>query len=218
MNTLKDEICILVVSDNSAEATNLRRILQFEIAFKPIGPISSDEVSVRQVFELQPDVVLFDTASSDKETLEGIEVLHTCAPETSIIVLCPENAASSLSAQLSHAVKAILTKPLLADTFINAIIQAVRDVNQTRHFKRLTYYGALAMTEELKCDFDTLHKVIERLQTRNLVEAYSTEDDRCWVALAPKGEVVLSELQRLNPELSALEHDVLEFIHRLSSQ
>jgi DNA-binding NarL/FixJ family response regulator len=71
----------------------LRYGLEEDESLKVVGEAGDAESAVRQVAELQPDVVLLDLSMPGMDGLEAIQLIRAASPETGIVVLSGFSAA-----------------------------------------------------------------------------------------------------------------------------
>jgi len=207
-------IRVLIVDDDPAMREHFRSLLQFESDVVTVGMARSGKEASQLAFDLEVDVALVGLPLPDVDSPDSLTIISSGAPEMALIITLPEGASFFPTAPLSHTVKAILTKPSATDI----VVDAIRQANRSREFKRRVYGQALAIAQELNLELDLVHQAIYRLRRSGLVETYLNEENRLWAAITPKGEMVLSQPHPLETGSSTREYNVLQAMYRLFDQ
>jgi pilus assembly protein CpaE len=115
---------LLIVDDIATTRENLAKLLFFAKDVAVVGLAASGQDAIAQASELQPDVILLDLTLPDMDSFAAVETIANGAPRTRFILVTNEGASHYLSGPLVSTVRAILVKPITADTLTKAIRQA----------------------------------------------------------------------------------------------
>ena len=121
-------IRVLLVDDNGEMLTDLRDELSadFEIA----GTAENGEEAVREVFRLDPDIVVLDITMPVMNGLQVASLLHEKRPDTKILFLTIHEEPEYISAAFSAGACGYVTKRRLASD----LRVAIREVYDGRNF------------------------------------------------------------------------------------
>ena len=80
-------IRLLLVDDHEIVRAGLRALLQRQPEMEVVGEAADGAEAVRQVSQLQPDVVLLDITMPDMDGIEAARQIRAVAPQTHILAL-----------------------------------------------------------------------------------------------------------------------------------
>ena len=112
---------LLIVDDIAPTRENLAKLLFFSKDVTVVGLAASGQDAIAQASELRPDIILLDLTLPDMDSLKVVETIANRMPPTRFVLLTNEGAAHYLSGPLAPTVRAILVKPITADTLTKAL-------------------------------------------------------------------------------------------------
>ena len=123
-------ITVLLADDHDLVRTGIRRLLEDVDDIRVVGEAHSGEEAVRQVRELEPDVVLMDLSMPGMGGMEATRKIAAANPRTRVIVLTMH--ADKLYPQ--HLLKAGARGYLTKGASVTEIVHAIRQVMADRHY------------------------------------------------------------------------------------
>jgi two-component system, NarL family, response regulator YdfI len=119
-------IRILIADDHLIIREGLRLILETEDDFELVGEAANGVEVLRQVEEVQPDVILMDLRMPGMDGLTAIEHLHVEHPEIAVVILTTFNEDELMRRGLRAGARGYLLKDTDRQTLFNNIRAAVR--------------------------------------------------------------------------------------------
>ena len=121
MPTGQQKTRLLIVDDIATTRENLAKLLFFAKDVTVVGLAASGQEALAQASELHPDVILLDLTLPDIDAFEVVGTIANRMPMTRFILLTNEGATHYLGGPLATTVRAILVKPITADTLTKAL-------------------------------------------------------------------------------------------------
>ena len=115
------EIKLLIVDDLEHVRQGLRTILELAGGLKVVGEASNGLEAIRQVDQLQPDVVLIDLAMPEIDGLEATERIKAQHPETGVVMISIHDSEETRERAKRAGVDAFLAKGNDTETLIRTI-------------------------------------------------------------------------------------------------
>jgi len=124
-------IRILIVDDHDLMREGVRTMLEQEAGFEVVGEVGDGQEAIRQVRELQPDVVLMDVAlPGGIGGLEATEAILAERPETRVIMLTQYEQREYIRRALKIGAQGYLLKRSVS----GQLKEAIRTVYQGRRY------------------------------------------------------------------------------------
>jgi DNA-binding NarL/FixJ family response regulator len=118
-------IRVLLCDDVAAFRSLLRYSLEDVEGIEVVGEAANGSEGIRQVSDLQPDVILLDLSMPGCDGLEAIPVMRTRSPHTKIVALSGFTADRMAEPVLARGARAYIEKG--AD--MSEIVAAIRDAH-----------------------------------------------------------------------------------------
>ncbi|WP_083892535.1 response regulator transcription factor [Pleurocapsa sp. PCC 7319] len=126
VKTNSSTIRILVVDDQSLIRQTIQMYLEQESDLEVIGYAENGTAAIKQIEELNPDVVMMDLEMPDMDGLTTIQVIRDRFSQVKILVLSSYDDRENINQAIKAGAKGYLTKATPAGELANAI----RSVNQ----------------------------------------------------------------------------------------
>jgi len=207
-------IHVLIVDSQAVTRRNFTMIFGFESDLEVVGFASSSEEAIQQAARSQPDVILTSFPLPDMDRLDDLDQLSSRVPDTPIVVLIHEDAASLPWASLSTAVRAVLVKP----PNVGALFEAIRYASQhDKHFPQRLYdqRRVSAIAQALDVTLDAINTAIDALEQRGFAVLYTDTDNHKCLVLTQKSKSSVVRLPDSETSLSTLEYNILNHIGSL---
>jgi pilus assembly protein CpaE len=143
---MSDKINVLIVDDIPETRENVRKLLQFEPDVKVIGHAGTGEEAISMAKEMRPDVVLMDINMPDADGIMASQTITTTVPEAQVIIMSVQSEADYIRRAMLAGARDFLMKPFSGDE----LIEAVRNVHETRPTARVAAPAAAAASEQRK--------------------------------------------------------------------
>ncbi|RRJ64655.1 DNA-binding response regulator [Paenibacillus oralis] len=117
---------VLIVDDHFVVREGLKLILETDERFEVIGEAENGEEAVRQVNELNPDVILMDLNMPVMSGLEAMKVLKNSGCRIPVIILTTYNEDDLIATGLALGAKGYLLKDTGRDHLFRTIESAMR--------------------------------------------------------------------------------------------
>jgi NarL family two-component system response regulator LiaR len=115
-----EQLSILIVDDSEVIRLGIAAAMQKEPTFNVIGSVSLLETTPEEICQMQPDVVLLETASSDG-SVELIKVLREVHPKAKIMALTMDETEQGIRNAFESGVDGYCTKGVRMDFLITGI-------------------------------------------------------------------------------------------------
>lgn len=126
------KIRVLIVDDHAVVRKGVQMIVSTEPLIQIVGEANNGQDAVRQVKDLQPDVILMDLVMPHKDGIEAIAEIKRNDPDVKIIVLTTFEDEEKIKAAMHAGVDGYLLKDADGEALLQAI-QAVRKGDMPLH-------------------------------------------------------------------------------------
>lgn len=123
-------ITLLLVDDHQIVRQGLRVLLEREDDVQIVGEAGDGLEAVRQIENLQPDVVILDLTIPKLSGLEVLRQIGKAAPDTRVIVFSVHASEPYVVEALKHGVSGYVLK----DAPTEELVRAVREIVAGRHY------------------------------------------------------------------------------------
>lgn len=117
----KKLVDIVLIDDHKLFREGVKRILEFETAFRIVAEGGDGNVAEKLVKEYEPDVVLMDINMPSVNGVEATAQLVSKFPETKVIILSIHDDENYVTHALKTGAKGYLLKEMDADSLVDAI-------------------------------------------------------------------------------------------------
>jgi len=130
ISTSRTAIRVYLADESEYFREGLRVLIDAREDMRVAGAAAEWQQALREVDELQPDVVIMDISMPRHNGIDGMALLHTCAPAARAIVLSME----ATTDHVFHALQAGARGYLLKSSAAAELVDAVRAVHVGRRF------------------------------------------------------------------------------------
>jgi DNA-binding NarL/FixJ family response regulator len=123
-------IHLLLVDDQSLVCQGLKAMLELESDFQVVGTAENGEAAIRQVAELQPDVVLMDVRMPTMDGREATRLICDRYPNTKVLVLSTFDDDQYIADAIRAGAKGYLLKDMPSEELAYAIRFVYRGYTQ----------------------------------------------------------------------------------------
>jgi DNA-binding NarL/FixJ family response regulator len=127
------KIRVFLADDHAVVRDGLRMLLEAGGAIAVIGSASDGRLAVKEVMQLNPDVVVMDISMPKLDGIEATQQIRRCCPGARVIIL----SVHSTSEHIFRALRAGAQGYLLKESAGSEVVQAVRSVHSgVRYFSQ----------------------------------------------------------------------------------
>ena len=116
-----EKITVFLAEDHSVVREGLRELISREADMDVVGEAEDGEETVRQVLDLQPDIVLMDIAMPRMNGIQATQQIKEVLPRTCILVLTAYDNPEFVSAVIAAGAEGYLLKNVRGKELTNAI-------------------------------------------------------------------------------------------------
>ena len=117
-------IRILIVDDHTVVRQGIRMIVNTEATIQVVGEASDGQIAIRQVEQLQPDVILMDLVMPHESGLEAMTHIKHNYPKIKIVVLTTFEDEGKIKAAMEAGADGFLLKDADGEALLQAIHSA----------------------------------------------------------------------------------------------
>lgn len=148
------KLCVLLIDDDPKRASVLSAALD-ESRYKVTQMVSASASLLKQVDKLQPDVIIIDVESPDRDILESLHTLNSFNPKP-IVMFSQQEDTNTINQSVHSGVSAYVT----------------RDVDISR--VRAILDAAVARFDQMQSLRDQLHETKRELASRKVIDQAKT--------------------------------------------
>jgi DNA-binding NarL/FixJ family response regulator len=123
-------ISVFLADDHAVVSDGLRFLLEAQQDIRVVGHASTGRDAVRQVVELQPDIVVMDIAMPELNGIEATSMIGAKSPATQVIVLSMHSDAEHIFRALQAGARGYVLKASAG----TEVVKAVRTVHAGRRY------------------------------------------------------------------------------------
>ncbi len=123
-------IKVFLADDHALVRDGLQVLLERADGINVTGAASNGRDAVRQIKELQPDVVIMDIAMPGQNGIEATSIISETCPSCRVLILSMHHSAE----HIYHALKAGASGYLLKESAGQEVVEAVRAVHDGRRY------------------------------------------------------------------------------------
>lgn len=127
---MKPKIRVYIADDHAIIRDGLRALLEARDDMEVVGSAENGRLAVKEVNELQPDVVIMDIAMPERNGIEATAMLRGSAPSTRVIMLSMH----ATTEHVYHALRAGAMGYLLKNSAGAELVEAVRTVHAGKRY------------------------------------------------------------------------------------
>lgn len=121
MQTMTDEITVLLADDHSLVRRGFRRILEDDEQMKVVGEASNGIEAIRMASELKPNVVVMDLSMPELDGVQATKEIVKHSPDTEVLVLSMHAEDNYVRNALDAGAKGYLLKSAIDVDLVGAI-------------------------------------------------------------------------------------------------
>ncbi|MCC7326846.1 MAG: dihydropteroate synthase [Burkholderiales bacterium] len=138
---------MLLADDHAVVRDGLRALLEAQADIEIVGEAANGREAVRQVHDLNPDVLVMDIAMPELNGIEATQQLHDALPSTQVLILSMH----STTEHIFRALQAGARGYLLKDSAGSEVVDAIRVVHTGRRY--LSHKIAAGVIDDYSCAF-----------------------------------------------------------------
>lgn len=181
-------ITVFLADDHTVLRNGLQFMLDAEADIQVIGAAANGRDAVRQVKQLQPNIVVLDIAMPELNGIEAAQQIRECCPSTQIIILSMHHTPEHINRALQAGARGYLVKESASDE----VVEAIRQVHAGRRYlsqeiseQVLDYYIDQHQAETVSDPLASLN-AREREILQLVVEGKTTAEISDLLSLSPK--------------------------------
>jgi DNA-binding NarL/FixJ family response regulator len=181
-------ITVFLADDHAVLRNGLQFMLDAEADIEVVGTAANGREAVRQVKQLQPNIVILDIAMPELNGIEAAQQIHECCPSTQVIILSMHHTPEHITRALQAGARGYLVKESASDEVVEAIRQihtGQRYLSQEISDRVLDYYLDQHQAEVASNPLASLN-AREREILQLVVEGKTTAEISDFLSLSPK--------------------------------
>ena len=177
-------ITVLVADDHAIVRVGLANLLGAQPDIRVVGTAAEGRDTVRQVVQLQPEVVVMDIAMPQMNGIDAAREIRERVPQARVVILSMYSSVE----YVFHALEAGASGYLLKESAANEIVDAVRAVHAGRRYLSPKIAEAIAVgigRNDTASPIESLSKR-ERQILQLVAEGHSSSQIAAMLNLSPK--------------------------------